>query len=72
MDMEQRVREIEIAQARMEVVVQQMGLVLADNTKAIRELTGVLNKGKGAMWVMAGAYTLLGGVVAAIIAWIKG
>lgn len=71
-DMETRVRDLEIDAAKREVQVEFLVQVVKDNTKAITELTEVLNRGKGAAWAMAGVYTLFGGLVATAISWFKG
>lgn len=68
-DMETRVRQLEINDARNEVMIGNLEKVVTQNTNAITELTAVLNKGKGAAWMMAGAYTLFGGAVATLLSW---
>lgn len=69
--MEDRVRQLEISVATQEVVLENITKVVEDNTCAIKELTAVLNKGKGAAWAMAGVYTALGGVLYAVVDWFK-
>lgn len=71
-DMEARIRQLEIDAAERKVQVNFLADVVQDNTNAIKELTSVLNKGRGAAWAMAGAYTIFGGAVATLITWIKG
>ncbi len=72
MNMEERIRQLEIDAAKREVQVEFLVKVVEANTAAITELTTVLNKGKGAAWAMAGVYTLFGGIIATIIAWFRG
>lgn len=69
--MEDRVRELEISQAKQEVQVDFLVKVVEANTTAITELTAVLNKGKGAAWAMAGVYTLFGGAIATFVSWVR-
>lgn len=67
-----RVRVVEIEQARQQVVVENLAEAVLENTTAIRELTAVLNKAKGASWMVGVGYTVLGGAVATGLAWLKG
>jgi hypothetical protein len=71
-DMETRLRELEIDAAERRIQFEFLAKVVEDNTKAITELTTVLNKGKGAAWAMAGVYTLFGGAVATFVSWVRG
>jgi hypothetical protein len=70
--MEDRVRQLELDAVERRVQVQFLVDVVEANTKAINELTTVLNKGKGAAWAMAGVYTLFGGAVATFVSWVRG
>jgi hypothetical protein len=71
-ELESRVRELEIKDARKDVIIENLVDVVSENTKAITELTAVLNRGKGAAWMMAGAYTFFGGAVGFLINYFKG
>jgi hypothetical protein len=70
--MEDRVRQLEMDAVERRVQVEFLAKVVEDNTQALTQLTAVLNKGKGAAWVMAGTYTLFGGAIATAIAYFKG
>jgi len=70
--MEERVRQLELDAIERKVQVEFLVRVVEENTKAITKLTEVLNRGKGAAWAMAGAYTLVGGLVGAAVSWFKG
>jgi hypothetical protein len=70
--LEERVRELELDAVERRVQVEFLVKVVEDNTSAIKQLTAVLNKGKGAAWAMAGVYTLFGGAVATFVSWVRG
>jgi hypothetical protein len=70
--MEDRIRQLELDAVERKVQVEFLVRVVEDNTKAITNLTEVLNKGKGAAWAMAGMYTLFGGAIATAVSWIRG
>jgi hypothetical protein len=69
--MEERVRQLELDAVERRVQMDFLVKVVEENTKAITELTTVLNKGKGAAWVMAGVYTLFGGFLAFVLSWFR-
>jgi hypothetical protein len=71
-ELDNRVRDLEIAQAKQEVLLEQVAKVLQDNTTAIAELTAALNRGKGAMWGLTAFSTLVGAGVASAISYFKG
>jgi hypothetical protein len=71
-DFDQRLRDLEIGQATQAVVVANLATVVTDNTTAIRELTAVLNKGKGAVWVGAGLFTAVGFALSFVVSYFKG
>lgn len=68
---EERIRQLELSDARKDVALANLTLVVQANTAAITELTAVLNRGKGAAWAMAGVYTIFGGLLATIISYLK-
>lgn len=70
--LEERVRELELDAVERRVQVEFLVKVVEDNTSAIKQLTEVLNKGKGAAWAMAGVYTFLGGALASLISYFRG
>jgi len=72
-DLDSRVRDLEIGQAKQGVVMEQMAKVVQDNTDAITALTEALNKGKGAVSLFnLAASAGVGGFLVAAFNYFKG
>lgn len=69
--MEDRVRELEIDSAVMKAQMTSMKEALDENTLALRAMTEVMARTKGAWWVLGAAATLIAFVVNAAIGFFK-
>ncbi len=64
---EGRVRDLEIGHAELVVEMRHMSDAISKLTGSVDSLRSSMDKGKGALWVIVGASSVAGGILATII-----
>lgn len=62
---EARLNQLEIANAKLSTSLEHLTASVNKLTDKVDELNDSMNKGRGALWVIVGASTLLGGAISA-------
>jgi len=60
-----RITQLEIEHARLSTSVDHLSESVRELTKTVQDLRDTMNKGRGAIWVIVGASTFLGGAISA-------
>lgn len=66
-EVEDRTQELEIRQAEFVVEIRHMTAAINKLTDGVDGLNTAMNQGKGALWVIVGASSVAGGVLATAI-----
>lgn len=62
---EERITQLEIENARLAVSLEHLTESVRELTKTVQDLRDTMNRGRGALWVVVGASTLMGGAISA-------
>lgn len=60
-----RITQLEIENARLAVSLEHLTDSVKELTKTVQDLRDTMNRGRGALWVVIGASTLVGGAISA-------
>jgi hypothetical protein len=63
--LEEHVGDLRVENASLAMSVQHLSASVEKLTVSLTELQAVMNKGRGALWVIVGVSTFLGGVISA-------
>ena len=64
---EERLTALEIENAKLAVSLEHLTDSVKELTKTVQDLRDTMNRGRGALWVVVGASTLVGGAISAAI-----
>lgn len=62
---ETRLQQLEIENAKLAISLEHLSESVRELTRTVQELRDTMNRGRGALWVIVGASTLVGGAISA-------
>lgn len=62
---EARITQLEIENARLAASLEHLTESVRELTRTVQDLRDTMNRGRGALWVIVGASTLVGGAISA-------
>lgn len=69
---DERITQLEIENAKLATSLEHLTDSVKELTRTVQDLRDTMNRGKGALWIVVGASTLVGGAIsAAFTKWVS-